>query len=115
MDHFPALRRQQSPSDHQQSHAAASSGSRDRCVIQILLTSATTRGLPLRGNASANDSYDNTRGSDAVPVVRVDHHQPHIVADNGESGSWRDPDSTNASGYACDLDSARKPTHHRQG
>ena len=35
----------------------------------------------LRGNASVNDSYDDTRGSDAVPVVRVDHHQPHIVAD----------------------------------
>ena len=40
-----------------------------------------TRGLPLRGNASVNDSYDDTRGSDAVPVDRVDHHQPHIVDD----------------------------------
>ena len=81
MDHYPALRRQQSPTDYQQSRAAASSGSRDRCVIQISPTSATTRGLPLRGNASVNDSYDDTRGSDSVPVVRVDHHQPHIVAD----------------------------------
>ena len=81
MDHYPALRRQQSPTDYQQSRAAASSGSRDRCVIQISPTSATTRGLPLRGNASVNDSYDDTKGSDAVPVVRVDHHQPHIVAD----------------------------------
>ena len=50
-------------------------------MIQISPTSATTRGLPLRGNASVNDSYDDTKGSDAVPVVRVDHHQPHIVAD----------------------------------
>ena len=49
MDHYPALRRQQSPTDYQQSRAAASSGSRDRCVIQISPTSATTRGLPLRG------------------------------------------------------------------
>ena len=81
MDHYPALCRQQSPTDYQQSHAATSSGSRDRCVIQISPTSATTKGLPLRGNASVNDSYDDTRGSDAVPVVRVDHHQPHIVAD----------------------------------
>ena len=81
MNHYPALRRQQSPTDYQQSRAAASSGSRDRCVIQISPTSATTRGLPLRGNVSVNDSYDDTRGSNAVPVVRVDHHQPHIVAD----------------------------------
>ncbi len=50
-------------------------------MIQISQTSATTRGLPLRGNASVNDSYDDTRGSDAGLVVRVNHHQPHIVGD----------------------------------
>ena len=81
MDHYSALRRQLSPSDHQQSHAAASSNSQDRCVIQITPTSVTTSGLPLREDTSVNDSYDDTRGSDASRVDRVDHQQPLAAAD----------------------------------
>ena len=80
MDHYPALRRQQSPTDHQQSHAAASSDGQDRCVIEITPTSVTTSGLPLRGDTSVNDSYDDTRSSDAARVDRVDHQQPLAAA-----------------------------------
>ena len=50
-------------------------------MIQITPTSVTTSGLPLREDTSVNDSYDDTRGSDASRVDRVDHQQPLAAAD----------------------------------
>ena len=54
--------------NHQQSHVAASSESKDRCVTQSPLMSTTTDGLPLRENAPTSGSSDDIRGPDASPT-----------------------------------------------
>ena len=68
---------------HQQSHVAASSESKDRCVTQSPLMSTTTDGLPLRENAPSSDSSDDTRGPDAAPT---DNFHGNILDVGGGGG-----------------------------